>query len=98
MTPSANPPDGRACRRDGYAIANRQGKPKSAKTQKTRMNAGFLHAYGSARGIRVQKPFIAILKLPFKFDRHICLNTPGQLAVGTSQITDGSRARLGRQT
>jgi hypothetical protein len=44
MTPSANPRDGRACRRDGYAIANRQGKPKSAKTQKTRMNAGFLPA------------------------------------------------------
>jgi hypothetical protein len=66
--------------------------------QKTRMNAGFSLAPARLRAVRVQKPFIAMFKLPFKFDRHICLNTPGQLAVGKSQITDRSRARLGRQT
>jgi hypothetical protein len=70
----------RECRsvRDGYAIANRQGKPKSAKMPKTRMNAGFLVVKRGFRARRVQKPFIAILKLPFKFDRSLSRQHAGQ--------------------
>jgi hypothetical protein len=37
--------------------------------QETRMNAGFLPFRAPQHGGRVQKPFIAILKLLFKVDR-----------------------------
>jgi hypothetical protein len=66
--------------------------------QKTRMNAGFSPAHARVPPVRVQKPFIAMLKLPFKFDRHICLNTPDITGGWDKSDTDRSRARLGRQT
>jgi uncharacterized protein len=48
-----------------------------------------------AAAARVQKPFIAMLKLPFKFDGHCLLNKPANGGWEKSD-TDRSRARLGR--
>jgi hypothetical protein len=54
---------------DGYGIPKQQGKPNSAKMQKTRINTGFLAAYGPIQALALQISFIAMLKLLFKFDR-----------------------------
>jgi len=37
--------------------------------QKTRINTGFLAAYGPIQALALQISFIAMLKLLFKFDR-----------------------------
>jgi hypothetical protein len=60
---------GRQRCRDGYGIPKQQGKPNSAKMQKTRINAGFLAAYEPVSASALQISFIPILKLLFKFDR-----------------------------
>jgi hypothetical protein len=83
--------------RDGYGNAKQQGKPVFPKMQKTRMNAGFLALTGLVTGDFVQIPFIAMLKLLFKFDRHSSIQQAGKRRLGLHQITDRSRARLGRQ-
>ena len=54
-----------ATSRNGYRHAKAQGKPNLTDRRKSLKYGRFLHL----RGFRVYARFIAILKLPFKFER-----------------------------
>jgi hypothetical protein len=55
--------------RDGYRSAKSQGKSSFTIARQAQQNRGSRNFAARSRRSRVYIPFIAILKLPFKFDR-----------------------------
>jgi hypothetical protein len=54
---------------NGYRSTKPEGKSSFAIARQTWQKHGIAGFRGRSRGRRVYTPFIAILKLPFKFDR-----------------------------
>jgi len=63
------PPQAVAFARNGYRLAKPQGKPNFTIARKRPRHRRFLDSVPPGPAARVYSRFIAILKLPFKFDR-----------------------------